>query len=51
MTGRMLQYTVEKLTVDTVADYARIQALTWLQSYQGIIAEDYLKRINRESLF
>ena len=43
-----MDYTVEKLSIDNVEYYARVNALAWKQSYKGIVNDDFLELINTE---
>lgn len=44
----MKNYVIEKMNENNALDYARVNALAWLQSYKDIVDEDYLKSINTE---
>ena len=39
---------IEKLSIDNVEYYARVNALAWKQSYKGIVNDDFLELINTE---
>ena len=43
-----MNYIIEKLDLDNVEYYARVNALTWKQSYKGIVNYDFLELINTE---
>ena len=43
-----MNYTIEKLSVNKVEHYARVNALAWKQSYKGIVNDDFLELINTE---
>ena len=40
---------IEKLSIDNVEYYARVNALAWKQSYKGIVNDGFLKLINTET--
>ena len=44
----MNKYVIEKLNQNNIEQYARVNALAWLQSYKGIINDEFLKLINTE---
>ena len=44
----MEKYTIEKLNLNNIEHYARVNALSWLQSYKEIVNNDFLKLINTE---
>lgn len=39
---------IEKVDLHNVEHYARVNALAWLQSYKGIVNNDFLELINTE---
>jgi len=43
-----MDYKIEKLNIENVEYYARVNALAWKQSYKGIINDDFLELINTE---
>ena len=43
-----MNYIIEKLNLDNVEYYARVNALAWKQSYKGIVNDDFLELINTE---
>ena len=43
-----MDYIIEKLSIDNVEYYARVNALAWKQSYKGIVNDDFLELINTE---
>ncbi len=43
-----MSYNIEKLNINNAKDYARVNALAWYQSYQGIVNGDFLIQINKE---
>ena len=43
-----MNYIIEKLSIDNVEYYARVNALAWKQSYKGIVNDDFLELINTE---
>lgn len=44
----MNNYVIEKMDLNNVEHYARVNALAWFQSYKGIVNNDFLKLINTE---
>ena len=44
-----MNYVIEKMSQDNAEYYARVNALSWMQSYKGIVNDDYLELINSES--
>lgn len=44
----MKNYVIEKMDLNNVEYYARVNALAWFQSYKGIVNDDFLKLINTE---
>ena len=44
----MKNYVIEKMDLNNVEYYARVNSLAWLQSYKGIVNDDFLKLINTE---
>ncbi len=44
----MKKYVIEKMDLNNVEHYARVNALAWLQSYKGIVNDEFLKLINTE---
>ena len=45
---KLMDYIIEKLSIDNVEYYARVNALAWKQSYKGIVNDDFLELINTE---
>lgn len=43
-----MNYVIEKLDLNNVEYYARVNALAWKQSYKGIVNDDFLELINQE---
>ena len=43
-----MNYTIEKLNLDNIEYYSRVNALAWKQSYKGIVNYDFLELINTE---
>ncbi len=43
-----MDYIIENMNEDNVESYARVNALSWKQSYKGIVNEDFLELINTE---
>ena len=43
-----MNYVIEKLNLNNVEFYARVNALAWKQSYKGIVDNDFLELINQE---
>ena len=41
-----MNYIIEDLNINNAYDYAFVNSRAWLESYQGIIDEAYLKEIN-----
>ncbi len=44
----MKKYVIERMDLNNVEHYARVNALAWLQSYKGIVDDKFLKLINTE---
>ena len=44
-----MDYTIESMNKDNAEYYARVNALSWKQSYKGIVNDDFLELINTES--
>lgn len=44
-----MDYIIEDMDINNVEYYARVNALAWMQSYKGIVNDDFLKLINTES--
>ncbi len=44
----MRNYVIEKMDLHNVEHYARVSALSWLQSYKRIVNDEFLKLINTE---
>ncbi len=44
-----MNYIIENMNEDNVEYYARVNALSWKQSYKGIVDDDFLELINTES--
>ncbi len=42
----MRNYVIEKMDLDNVGHYAKVNALTWFQSYKGIVNDEFLQLIN-----
>ena len=45
---KFMDYKIEKLNIENVEYYARVNALAWKQSYKGIVNDDFLELINTE---
>lgn len=43
-----MNYTIEKLSIDNAHEYAYVNSRAWLESYKGIIDDEYLERINTD---
>lgn len=43
-----MNYIIENINEGNVKSYARVNALSWKQSYKGIVNEDFLELINSE---
>lgn len=43
-----MNYVIEELSKDNVEEYVRVNALSWKQSYKGIVNDDFLELINEE---
>ena len=43
-----MNYIIEKLSIDNIEYYARVNALAWKQYYKGIVNNDFLELINTE---
>ena len=43
-----MNYVIEKLNLNNVEFYARVNAMAWKQSYKGIVDNDFLELINQE---
>ena len=43
-----MDYKIEKLNIENIEYYARVNALAWKQSYEGIVNDDFLELINTE---
>ena len=41
-----MNYTIEKLSVDNAHEYAYVNSRAWLESYKGIIEDEFLEKIN-----
>lgn len=41
-----MDYAIENMNIDNVEYYARVNALSWKQSYKGIVNDDFLELIN-----
>lgn len=41
-----MDYAIENMDIDNVEYYARVNALSWKQSYKGIVNDDFLELIN-----
>ena len=46
-----MSYVFEPISIDNAEDYARVNTLAWIQSYKGIINDDFLNLINTEEYF
>ena len=44
-----MNYIIDNMNEDNVEYYARVNALSWKQSYKGIVDDDFLELINTES--
>lgn len=44
-----MNFVIEDMDINNVEYYARVNALAWMQSYKGIINDDFLELINTES--
>ena len=44
-----MNYIIENINQENVDYYARVNALSWKQSYKGIVNDDFLELINTES--
>jgi len=44
-----MNFIIEDMDINNVEYYARVNALAWMQSYKGIINDDFLELINTES--
>ena len=43
-----MDYKIEKLSVDNAHEYAYVNSNAWLESYKGIIDDEYLEEINTD---
>lgn len=43
-----MNYTIEKLSIDNAYEYAYVNSRAWLESYKGIVDDEYLERINTD---
>ena len=43
-----MNYTIERLSEDNAHEYAYVNSRAWLESYKGIIDNEYLERINTD---
>lgn len=43
-----MNYNIENMDINNVEYYARVNALSWKQSYKGIVNDDFLELINTE---
>ena len=43
-----MDYIIESMNKDNAEYYARVNALSWKQSYKGIVNDDFLELINTE---
>ena len=43
-----MDYTIEKLSIENAHEYAYVNSYAWLESYKGIIDNEYLKKINTD---
>lgn len=43
-----MNYTIEKLNIDNAYEYAYVNSRAWLESYKGIIDDEYLEQINTD---
>ena len=43
-----MNYTIEKLSIDNAHEYAYVNSHAWIESYKGIIDDEYLERINTD---
>lgn len=44
----MNKYIIENINSSNIEYYARVNALAWLQSYKGIVNDEFLELINTE---
>ncbi len=44
----MKNYVIEKMDLNNVEYYAKVNALAWVQSYKGIVNDEFLKLIKTE---
>ena len=44
-----MDYTIESMNEENAVHYARVNALSWKQSYKGIVNDDFLELINTET--
>lgn len=44
----MNKYIIENVNSSNIEYYARVNALAWLQSYKGIVNDEFLELINTE---
>ena len=44
-----MDYIIESMNKDNAEYYARVNALSWKQSYKGIVNDDFLELINTET--
>ena len=43
-----MNYTIEKLSIENAHEYAYVNSRAWLESYKGIIDDEYLEKINTD---
>ena len=43
-----VNYTIEELSIDNAHEYAYVNSRAWLESYKGIIDDEYLEKINTD---
>ena len=39
-----MNYEIKKIEIEDVANYVKVNTQAWLESYQGIVAEEFLKK-------
>ena len=43
-----MDYVIEELSIDNAHEYAYVNSRAWLESYKGIIDDEYLEKINTD---
>ena len=43
-----MNYIIEELSIDNAHEYAYVNSRAWLESYKGIIGDEYLEKINTD---